>query len=274
MAHKDEMILCNTIEAHGWKQGSLFLSSPSNLGIGKSKKKYLYLLVTHSCDVVHGSLEDEPYAEAILAKAISDTNGNLTHGKNSRKIHVELHKNKEAKLCEFSTSNRIFFDRRKLADFEPATTYQIDETILKNLIDWLSKKYNRAAFPNSFNDRLKEHKITEKIKDILKNNGHDVMGLYIKLDSYKELADNEPYKILFLFMVISDGAKNSDMTFDNILEKIVEKIELNPKIQVSGKYKVLTLDEMTAKDMNIMDHWDYEYLSYRDKPGGDIIKKR
>jgi hypothetical protein len=53
MTKKNETILCDKIRNNGWVQGSLFLSSPKKLGIGNSNKEILYLLVIHSCNIVH-----------------------------------------------------------------------------------------------------------------------------------------------------------------------------------------------------------------------------
>jgi hypothetical protein len=59
----------------------------------------------------------------------------------------------------------------------------------------LAKKYDRAAFPDAFNDRIYKSKAKNKIINILKKNGREILGLYIRLNTYKNLTDNEPYKI-------------------------------------------------------------------------------
>lgn len=269
--NKTSSNLSDKINTCDWSQGSFFLSSPHDLEIGNSKKETVYLLITHSCDIVHASFKDEPYVEAIPVKAIDNVQGHLTYGKNPRKIHIELYKQKKSVWHEISTAGKVIFSRKKLAYLKPSRTYGISDKNLEVIIAWLAKKYSRAAFPDAFNDRIYKNKTKNKIITILKKNGKEILGLYIRLNTYKNLADNESYKIA-LYMLLSDEAGNCNVDFQNILGRIVQEIDKIPTIQVPD-YAPLTLDEMTARDIATMDYWDFDYLSNRENPGGYTVEK-
>jgi hypothetical protein len=109
---KTSSSLSDKINTCDWNQGSFFLSSPYDLEIGSSKKEAMYLLITHSCDIVHASFKDEPYVEAIPVKAIDSAQGHLTYGKSPRKIHIELYKQKKLTWHEISTAEKVSFSRK------------------------------------------------------------------------------------------------------------------------------------------------------------------
>lgn len=261
MIKKNETILSNKIKNNGWIQGSLFLSSPKKLGIGNSNKEILYLLVTHSCNIVHIPFKDEPFAEIIPAIEIANSDGNLTYGKNPRKLHVKICNNGKDTWYELAIINIAKFPKEKLSKFKPSTKYIIYDHNLRIFINWLGGKYNRATFPDSFNDRLSKINFGKKITDLLKKGGKEIWGIYIRLNSNKELSPEQEYKVM-LHIVISDNAKPIINDLNFTLKKFVEIIEKGINIKILPNCALLTLDEFTARDIITMQRWDnFDYLS-------------
>ena len=73
-------------------------------------------------------------------------------------------------------------------------------------------------------------------------------------------------------MLIDENVQNDRLEFDDILERIAKKIKSHPGILIM-EHKVVTLEEVSMEARNNLQHWDFDYLSHRDKPGGKTIKQ-
>lgn len=60
-------------------------------------------------------------------------------------------------------------------------------------MQWLTKRYNRAAFPDTFNERIR--KVQKPIATALAAHGHDVHEIFIAMSSWKELPAEQPYAV-------------------------------------------------------------------------------
>lgn len=49
------------------------------------------IVISHSCDLSHGDMSNEPYAEILVGEFVPALDGNLTQGKHPRKLHVQMH---------------------------------------------------------------------------------------------------------------------------------------------------------------------------------------
>ncbi len=270
MNYEEGLSLCQKMRVCGWRQGSLFLASPQDIDCGQSAEKVLYVLVTHSCDVLQESFEKEPYAEAIFVKKIPIQHNAFINGKNPRKIHIKLSCAGKDCWYEFSLAKRVFFDRKKLASLKPLPDYKIkDDKDLENLIRLLADKYDRVAFPDTFKKRIGSGE--DKIRDILKKDGEDILGLLIDLNSHEELDAMQPYEIR-LFMIIDKNQNDEDIKFLDILDRIVSKLDVKG-INVSESM-VTKLEKMTAQEYLDMKYWSFDDLCYGDEQQGKMINRR
>src|SRR5438105_12741421 len=76
-----------------WRQGSV-LSQEATKKISSSSSKseedpYI-VIVSHDCDLANGQ---ETNLEVIIGKIIKESDGNFTHAKNARKLHIEFKQN-------------------------------------------------------------------------------------------------------------------------------------------------------------------------------------
>ncbi|MBK7117135.1 MAG: hypothetical protein IPH71_14130 [Proteobacteria bacterium] len=167
-----------------------------------------------------------------------------------------------------------------MADAVPDTRYTLDEKNLLTLRFWLAARYNRAAFPDEFNNRLGTTKVGDEIVKILKPLGSLVTGIYIRLDTQEELpADNPalPYRAS-LFLAFEpgdeplDNAEKADAAANAIAEafgnrcfdKTTEQwswIELRDCVGISE-------DDLTVSEAKRLQQLSLEYLSLRSDPQG------
>src|SRR3990172_2077040 len=78
------MDIVKEISQRKWSRGSILAST----GTINSLPKGEYVVISHDCDILHHSLDDEPNIEVMRLKAIPSVDGNFTNGKNIRKLHI------------------------------------------------------------------------------------------------------------------------------------------------------------------------------------------
>lgn len=62
----------------------------------------LVVVISHDCDIARLQ-EIEPYVEVIIGKKVNQAAGDLTHGKNPRKIHIAYQLGDELSFVECNT---------------------------------------------------------------------------------------------------------------------------------------------------------------------------
>src|SRR5437660_3615548 len=74
-----------------WRQGHV-LRGESSVALGlvraEDAESTSTVVISHDCDLAQ-TPEAEPLVEVIVAKRIGAANGNFTHAKNSRRLHLE-----------------------------------------------------------------------------------------------------------------------------------------------------------------------------------------
>ena len=201
----------DVFKANGWEQFSILRPTDH-----KSTREHshipvndgdLLLVVTQTCDLIN-NVHKEPFFEAIclhlLNKSLSVEH---EHARNSRRfelrVDIEGRNNNYYLLAheKFSIRHEI------LKEIKPVDNITNGDTKLE-LIKWLTSRYGRAAFPDSFNNRLKKGlKQVEKIIKELKL----VQDIYIKLNPLNEIDDAQDYDLEILLLM--DAGRNSANTF-------------------------------------------------------------
>lgn len=264
-----------------WRQGSVLPLSASqalNLLPRSEEETHCAVVVSHDCDIANAL--QEPDVEVVVGQFVSSANGNFTAGKNSRKLHLDWHH--EGSVChiELSANAKRRVPKCALAEVLPNDSYMLDEKNLATLRFWLGARYNRAAFPDEFNNRLRSTKLGDDIVKILKPLGNLVTGIYIWLGTQEELPaemPTPPYRVS-MFLAFEpgeeplDSAKKAHAAADAIadafgsrcFDKKTEQwnwIELKDCVDISE-------DELTVSQAKRLQQLPLEYLSLRSDPQG------
>ena len=199
------------IRSRGWKQGA-FIDNDlmSELATGASTPPgtgfECGVVISQSCDLLHHSLHDEPLAEVVLGTqsvTCGDraSRGNLTNAKNARVLCVEQYSRSSAAptWIEFRPHWRVAIERSRLIEHAPDSAHYLTEQGLRVLIRWIAQRYDRAAFPDSFNDRLKP--ADKKLRNLYKRMSSETSGLYARLIPDRELNSGEKYSVDILATV-------------------------------------------------------------------------
>lgn len=246
-----------SIRSNGWQQGSILRKISDDNGF--TLKNGLYLLLSQDCDICHGNLVDEPCVEIINFKSVTGSlDGNLTHGKNPRRLQLRL---SDMNYYELHAKDRQFIKREILGRLSPDLELQTPEKSLRVLISWIKKRYDRDAFPFVFDERFSKRN-RDKLKKILQNKSKEIIGVFIRLNSMDELSSAENYIIDLVLLIDEDMGNREDL--QETLEKIYQLLNGNEGIEVLPGYRILTTREISLEEFMTLSELDHDYISFRD----------
>lgn len=249
-----------TLTKLDWRQGSLLrpvhiekLLKAGHLKAFSAGSQFV--VATHDCDLLHGSLELEPKAECLVATPVAKADGRYTFGKSPRILHLNIGGNPH----EIKLANRCEIPRDHLAE-DPPDTLTLREQEISLIADWLSKRYVREAFPNSFEMRI-DKPSWKKILNTLRLGGEVISGIYLLIVG-DELPEGEPYEIAikatlnkkdFADKDIREGAQ---LTIDG-LAGILRECK---GISVS-EADVVSESQISLDNLHYLKRWDFDDLS-------------
>lgn len=228
------------------------MNDPAPDGVGEG----LYVVVSHSCDVVGDDFQREPRVELVPCVPIAGVDGNLTFGKNPRRLHIEA--NNQA--YEISLVDRLAIRRELLAGYTPVSRIPNDD--LRMFAAWLGSRYSRSAFADEFNLRCAP--VMRKVESRMKRSGAYMSGIYLAVSS-----DELPREIAY-DVVIQVSMRENDFTRPDLWANVNEATEEIGELldSVSGinvvHAGVRSEAEIPISDLRLFQRWDYQYLSYRE----------
>jgi hypothetical protein len=145
---------------------------------------------------VHAQLEAEPVVEVVGARRLDRPDPMLIEGRNPRKLHLLLTATDSGAL-EVLGRDRGTVARDRLSEFSPEGTLEV--AALDELVEWLARRYKRPAFPDAVMARLSH--VRRRIERLLRKFTDDFAGVYVALNTWAELRDDQTYELLVLLVV-------------------------------------------------------------------------
>lgn len=262
------------IRKNNWRQGSVICTDDHDLidterGC-ETPKNARWILISQTCDIVHHSFDAEPTVEILLASPVKGKHdGNCTNGKNPRILHIPININGDSAGYECRICSRAYLSRNLLADRAPDSAAQLNHEILQITTRWLASRYTRTAFPDAFVSRLTASQ--KKLKKALEKDGSDISGLYIALKPWGEITGTKYYKMVLVGTIrepISNDEHRKAKAHGSLMQ-IAAVLEKCKGIIVEDTM-LLSESEMTLDDIRSMHRWDFDYLSLRQEPAGDL----
>jgi hypothetical protein len=135
----------------GWEQGAIFQPPDALVEQLAGAPAAWAIVLSQDCDIVH-STEVEPYIEVLACVVPATNNFAIWHGRNPRRLQLPLH---DGNSClEVDIRRRAFVDKSLLTTLHPSKDYKLAPREIRDLANWLGRRYKRAAFPDEFNRRL------------------------------------------------------------------------------------------------------------------------
>ncbi|MFH1865372.1 MAG: hypothetical protein ABIK85_05755 [Candidatus Eisenbacteria bacterium] len=256
----------------GWRQGAIL-----DAKLAKSAREQApaavsvddgdWLIVTsHDCDIVNFSLTKEPVVEVMRTSVLpaKKADKQQSSGRNPRTMQLAVGHgdDDDPVVLSLSVHERWFVPRDLLLQEAPARHLPDKERRL--VAEWLAKRYIRAAFPTAFDLRWRA-----KLKDwqkLLKKHSEWIQGIYLRLSTHDELADEKPYKCHLLVAV--PHQKRAGAAWPKKRDELEQAIktfwdQFKPGIECAG-VEPLGTDEITLADLDAYLRFDADWVSFDD----------
>ena len=252
----------------GWRQGAVLPTElhrsliPCHRNSTQPEGDGLAIVIGQDCDVNCPSLETEPYVEVLWATPISGVDGNLTHGKNPRRLHFKAEKSEQFQAYETQVRWRFELPREQILEKSPDRQIRLEEGVGALLSKWVAKRYTRAAFPDAFNKRYRPNQ--KKIRALLKKSEELLSGIYILMET-DEKPDDLSYKIVLRATMLDSVfsiAANKEAA-EKCIAGLAQVLNSSSGISVE-EYDIVAEQEFSLTDVARFKRWDFDDLSFSD----------
>lgn len=260
-----------------WRQGmllSLEAIQSNNLLHKRNPDTTVAIVISHDCDIAQ-SPDKEPFIEVIVGNRIDRLDGNKTHAKSPRTLHLQFSGPKQF-FAEFTITDKSSLPKKKLMRFRPIYDSILSQESLNTLQLWLASRYRRAAFPDEFNKRMRRHRLDERITKLLKKYSNKVSALFFDIDAgemIERVTSDEPYllNIYILYPTEIPDAATTAGELQTTLETTFRETLFDKN---SGSWQDIELGHMgtiseeglSYRQAKSMKQWRLEYLSLKEEP--------
>jgi hypothetical protein len=266
-----------------WRQGHVLRSeTASRLDLVNSGADACAIVISHDCDLSNDNLATEPDVELIVGKVLPTSNGSFTWGKSPRTLHLQARRGNSPVALELVATKKRLAPKTALAGDTPDTNYFIGPKELEVLQYWLSVRYRRAAFSDTFVGRMASTGLDKRLAKRL-DSYSIISAVYFDVDDDQEVdrSDGTPYNLSIVLTVAPEENWATDMDIGDAAEKEVEKL-FSEKCydQATDTWKHFTIkaclaiseDDISVSKARLLKQWRLEHVSFKagDNESGTI----
>lgn len=272
-----------------WRQGRLLTTETARrigLAASSTAEDIATVVISHDCDIAHDAAS-EPHVEVIVGRFIDSPDGNFTHAKNPRCLHIKCDGD-EPRWIELRATNRHHVPKltsksggHALVDHTPAELQRIEGRSLKILQVWLAARYRRSAFPDEFDRRLRDVTgVGERLAKIFTDLGSETVAVFFDIDEGEEVhreGPDDPYElqITLLYDTSNDPHKAKELAtkaaiaITKVFEARCFKNEDGVKkwnwVELKG-VDVIADVALSYANSQLLTKWNADYISLRANP--------
>lgn len=267
-----------------WRQGHVLTAEAIQaLGLShpETPDSTCVVVISHDCDLANDALQIEPDVEVIVGRHLPQGDGNYFWARAPRTLHVDVLRADTPAVVELIATAKALVPKDALAAFAPDTAYSFPGKSLSALRSWLGVRYNRAAFPDPFVDRLSQFKVDKRLQKIIEPAGNLLSAVYFDVDGSQEVdhSDGSPYdlKIVLAYPPGDDPEHTADEVekLEAAIEDLFSKKHFD---QATGKWNGIALkgcmsiseDDLTVSKARLLTQWRLEYMTLKadeEQPG-------
>jgi hypothetical protein len=175
-----------------WRQGHTLTSEAAvALGLVENSAKSLAIVITHDCDLTQNP-DVEPNVELITGSRVDAADGNFTHAKNPRRLHLPVQENDKLACIDLRATDKRLVPKQTLAAYLPDKGVTLTPNNKSVLQRWLAARYRRSAFPDEFDRRLQETGLNKRIAKILEPLGTYLIAVFFDVDQGEDTERKDP----------------------------------------------------------------------------------
>jgi len=260
---------------NSWRQGCVLTKEAADkIGLIEAQPgSTIFVVVSHDCDIAQLP-ESEPYIEVVSVNPIDSPDGNCTHAKNPRKLHLPFSIIREQVWVEIIASNKIQLPKAALANLKPNPDFSITWEHLSILQRWLATRYRRAAFPDAFESRLRDTGIKDRLTKILAPLGEHIHAVFFDVDNGEAVVREAPEDTYALAIYLLFNTNVDPLVAEEEVAKASAKITglFQSKCFVKGEWKFIELvccdpisdEALTFRQSVLLKKWNLDHYSLRD----------
>lgn len=256
-----------------WRQGHILpqeAASHFKLANALDDEATCVVVVTHDCDLANDNLGAEPFVEVIVGRTVEHASGNFTWAKAPRTLHYPVEREGVTAHVELIATAKIQLRKSDLAQFQPDPRFHLDGPTLAVVRNWLSVRYNRAAFPDAFVTRMRDTKADAKLAKVLEIHGKNISFTYFDLDKGQcvERAEGDPYR-LSIVLVFNPGddpdtaAVAADAAAEAVERAVAGRLPEGGTAIVLEACFAVSEDDIRVSQARALYLWRLEHMTYR-----------
>lgn len=184
-----------------WRQGDV-LSADAVVSLGlvanaADARSHIAVVVSHDCDLAQEP-DVEPVVEVIIGQRVGSPQGQFTHAKNPRRLHVPATDVDSTTWIELTATSRRSIPKLEFFKHAPSEKITIASAHLSTLQHWLAARYRRSAFPDEFDRRLRKSRVAERLSKILEPSGDHIIAVFFDVDggdNREHEGENDPFML-------------------------------------------------------------------------------
>ncbi len=245
----------------------------------------LVVVISHDCDILQDAA-NEPCVEVICGRRIAAADGNFTFGKSPRRIHLELDTPEGPVAVQLDAPRKhllpkVSDGKPALSDAEPVRGWAIAAEHRRALKRWLADRYDRHAFPEEFEERMRRTGVQDRLPKVFADSGYSIVRVFFELDDGEVEAhdgEDDVYSLrIYLVYSTQEDARKAAAVADTAKGRIEVLFKTRCQASSTGRtmvWKWIELAEvvvladsvMTLALANQLTHWHAEYISDRANP--------
>lgn len=263
-----------------WRQGFLLSEDAITvlqLNQGSASENSLAIVATHDCDFAQDP-KLEPNVEVIVGRAVAGSDGNYTHAKNSRKLHIEF-AGSNPLWAEFEATGKRLVDKLLLNGFSPRSDSRLSPEDQATFQVWLASRYRRAAFPEEFERRLgaKEVRLHEQIAKAVRRHKDLISGIFFDVDQgheYSRVGEDDVYILDIFILHVAEPDFDAAESAAKAAADEIKKAFTNKLFEPFNAWKQIELRDcepvsesvLTYQQFRQLKRWRLEHLSLSAEP--------
>lgn len=255
------------LRALGWHQGGLIaVSAQTELATLLPPHFDHAIVASQDCDII-APVSLEATVDLLPASLGAEPSGDLLYGKHPRRLCVAL---ENGQFATVDVRQRTTVDKGVVAAISLIAGAPAKLPDRKVLAKWLGKRYSRHAFPDAFNERLREQK--SKLDALSKRpQSRSITAILLQLDTEDEIEAHEAYRVVIWFACRPRNAEDpeSRRPIEDYAAAFAKVLSACAGVQVDD-FEVRSHLDINMADLELMKRFDFDYRSEAPSPGGDL----
>lgn len=184
----------------------------------------------------------------------------MFHAKNPRRLQFAVGQ----QVYEINIHERRSAPRFCLLGHSPRELI-LAEDLIRTIVKWTARRYERSAFPDSFNNRLASARgPIRRIESAFKREGNLITGIFLRLNPPDEVGPDEPYEIIVRLTAKEEVFARDELEARALAltETVRREFDAIQGIRIID-YALVSEADFSLADVRETLRWDYDYLSFR-----------